>query len=166
MGDDDMIRRGDAKAAFTCETAYGRGVRAKLSDVPTASSRLVKRAEIQRNRDEAYQVGWDDGYAEGYGKAIPAAHIAALTAERDRFEAALSRACLVGGTTYLVERAETAEAEAAALRERVARLEGALAGIREKDKRVGGWNGDEVYHVDGPFGKTALAALTDGGKDG
>jgi flagellar biosynthesis/type III secretory pathway protein FliH len=25
--------------------------------------------EIQRNRDEAYQNGWGDGYAEGYGKA-------------------------------------------------------------------------------------------------
>ena len=34
-----------------------------------------------------------------------------LRAERDRFEAALGRACQVGGTTYLVERAEKAEAE-------------------------------------------------------
>lgn len=25
--------------------------------------------EIQRNRDEAYLNGWNDGYAEGYGKA-------------------------------------------------------------------------------------------------
>jgi len=39
------------------------------------------------------------------------AEIARLTAERDRFEAALGRACLVGGTTYLLERAEKAEAE-------------------------------------------------------
>ena len=37
--------------------------------------------------------------------------VARLTAERDRFEAALGRACLVGGTTYLVDRAEKAEAE-------------------------------------------------------
>ena len=37
--------------------------------------------------------------------------VARLTAERDRFEAALGRACLVGGTTYLLERAEKAEAE-------------------------------------------------------
>lgn len=72
MGDDDLIRRGNAKSAFACETAYGRGVIAKLSDVPAASSKLVKRAEIQRNRDEAYLVGWGDGYAEGYGKAIAA----------------------------------------------------------------------------------------------
>lgn len=79
MSDDDLIRRGDAKAAFACETAYGRGVRAKLSDVPAASSNLVKREEIQRNRDEAYQTGWGDGYAEGYGKAtsaLPAAEAA------------------------------------------------------------------------------------------
>ena len=37
--------------------------------------------------------------------------VEALRMERDRFESALSRACLVGGTTYLVERAEKAEAE-------------------------------------------------------
>ena len=37
--------------------------------------------------------------------------------ERDRFEAALARACLVGGTTYLVERAEAAEAEVARFKE-------------------------------------------------
>lgn len=36
----------------------------------------------------------------------------AAEAERDRFEKALARACLVGSTTYLVERAEAAEAEA------------------------------------------------------
>ncbi len=27
------------------------------------------RDEIQRNRDEAYLNGWNDGYAEGFGKA-------------------------------------------------------------------------------------------------
>lgn len=37
--------------------------------------------------------------------------VARLTAERNRFEAALGRACLVGGTTYLVDRAKKAEAE-------------------------------------------------------
>jgi hypothetical protein len=26
--------------------------------------------EIQRNRQAAYQVGWGDGYAEGYEKAV------------------------------------------------------------------------------------------------
>lgn len=26
--------------------------------------------EIERNRAEAYQGGWDDGYAEGFGKAV------------------------------------------------------------------------------------------------
>jgi flagellar biosynthesis/type III secretory pathway protein FliH len=31
-------------------------------------SRATKE-EIQRNRDEAYGNGWNDGYAEGYGKA-------------------------------------------------------------------------------------------------
>ena len=48
--------------------------------------------------------------------------VEALRMERDRFESALSRACLVGGTTYLVERAEKAEAE----RDRLA-ADGALA---------------------------------------
>jgi hypothetical protein len=50
--------------------------------------------------------------------------IEALERERDGFEAALARACLVGGTTYLVERAEAAEAALAAMtaeRERLGR---------------------------------------------
>ena len=35
--------------------------------------------EIQRNRDEAYQNGWGDGYAEGFAKATEAA-LAAIPA--------------------------------------------------------------------------------------
>lgn len=46
----------------------------------------------------------------------------AAEAERDRFEAALGRACLVGGTTYLVGRAEAAEAALAVEKAKVARL--------------------------------------------
>lgn len=34
----------------------------RLAAVPTKDT-------IQREREEAYKVGWDDGYAEGYGKA-------------------------------------------------------------------------------------------------
>jgi hypothetical protein len=34
----------------------------------SAKSKATK-DEIQRNRNEAYQGGWGDGYAEGYGKA-------------------------------------------------------------------------------------------------
>lgn len=45
-----------------------------------------------------------------------------LEAERDRFEAALGRACLVGGTTYLVERAEVAETALAAEQAKTAKL--------------------------------------------
>ena len=54
------------------------------------------------------------GHAEYIRADLHASAIAraeAAEAERDRFEAALARACLVGGTTYLVERAERAEAE-------------------------------------------------------
>lgn len=44
--------------------------------------------EIQRNRDEAYLNGWNDGYAEGYGKA---------TADAPTFTAAdLERAWRIG----------------------------------------------------------------------
>lgn len=43
-------------------------------------------------------------------------------AERDRFEKALGRACLVGGTAYLTERAEKAEAERDTARAEVERL--------------------------------------------
>ena len=57
------------------------------------------------------------GHAEYIRADLHAAAIARAEraeAERDRFEAALARACLVGGTTYLVERAERAEAAFAA----------------------------------------------------
>lgn len=45
-----------------------------------------------------------------------------LTGERDRFEAALGRACLVGGTTYLIDRAEAAEAKVAKLVEALRKI--------------------------------------------
>ena len=60
--------------------------------------------------------------AGGLLPELPAAYldlhdeVKRLRAERDRFETALGRACQVGGTTYLVERAEKAEAERDALR--------------------------------------------------
>ena len=60
--------------------------------------------------------------AGGLLPELPAAYldlydeVTRLRAERDRFETALGRACQVGGTTYLVERAEKAEAERDALR--------------------------------------------------
>lgn len=65
------------------------------------------------------------------------AEVARLTAERDRFEAALGRACLVGGTTYLIERATKAEADLAALR----KAADALAEFADHDatcERLGG----------------------------
>jgi len=34
----------------------------------TKDSKATK-DEIQRNRNEAYQGGWDDGYSEGFAKA-------------------------------------------------------------------------------------------------
>ena len=52
-----------------------------------------------------------------------------LRAERDRFEAALGRACQVGGTTYLVERAEEAEAERDALWAALEEIADSLKGI-------------------------------------
>jgi len=39
---------------------------------------------IQKHRDEAYQNGWDDGYAEGLGKA--AAYMEARAVESDELE--------------------------------------------------------------------------------
>lgn len=53
----------------------------------------------------------DAAWSEWVRHSDHAAEIARLREERDRFEAALGRACQVGGTTYLVERAEKAEAE-------------------------------------------------------
>ena len=62
--------------------------------------------EIQRNRNEAYQGGWGDGYAEGFGKAtdLSQASVAAaleaaaelLDSEADDLEASASR--FRGGT--------------------------------------------------------------------
>ena len=57
------------------------------------------------------------------------AEIARLTAERDRFEEALGRACLVGATTYLIERAEKAEAD----RDTARRWLGELLAIIHRD---------------------------------
>ena len=54
-----------------------------------------------------------------------------LREERDRFEAALGRACQVGGTTYLVERAEKAEAERDRLAAANAVLDAKVAGLRD-----------------------------------
>lgn len=58
--------------------------------------------EIQRNRNEAYDGGWDDGYAEGFGKAMAIALDAfpattaygrgAKSTLRTAFEAAIRRA--------------------------------------------------------------------------
>lgn len=45
----------------------------------SATSKATK-YDIQRNRDDAYQKGWDDGYSEGFGKAAAMA-IAAFPAE-------------------------------------------------------------------------------------
>ena len=65
--------------------------------------------------------------------AAQAAEIARLTAERDRFEAALGRACLVGGTTYLVDRAKKAEAERdAALSEVQALIAVSIKGLQDQ----------------------------------
>jgi len=52
--------------------------------------------------------------------------IEALERERDRFEFALARTCLVGGTTYLVERAEAAEAHLAECEARLSKVVKAL----------------------------------------
>lgn len=58
------------------------------------------------------------------------AQVEGLTQERDRFEASLARACLVGGTAYLVERAQKAEADLSAALSR----EGAVAmEVRARD---------------------------------
>lgn len=54
-----------------------------------------------------------------------------LREERDRFEAALGRACQVGGTTYLVERAEKSEAERDRLAAANAVLDAKVAGLRD-----------------------------------
>ena len=82
---------------------------------------VAKVAELTRERDALAdgKDGWKASSDE-YERLFRAAEakVAELTRERDRFEAALARACLVGGTTYLIERAEAAEAK-------VARLEGA-----------------------------------------
>ena len=57
----------------------------------SATSKATK-DDIQRNRDEAYQGGWDDGYAEGFGKAAVLA-IAAFPAETAYGRGGRARIC-------------------------------------------------------------------------
>lgn len=73
------------------------------------------------------------------GKLIPADEVLALTdkrdalkSERDRLEAALARACLVGGTTYLIERATKAEAEVERLKSLLAERDALIEAAYEK----------------------------------
>ena len=76
--------------------------------------------EVDRHRGGWSEVQEIVGEGSEYVRADLHAAVIALAeraeAERDRFEAALGRACLVGGTTYLLERAERAEAEFAMAR--------------------------------------------------
>ena len=46
-----------------------RAFRAALIPRPAEPAQAAQ-VEIERNRAEAYQGGWDDGYAEGFGKAV------------------------------------------------------------------------------------------------
>lgn len=63
----------------------------------------------------------------GYNEALTFKLVDAEV-ERDRFEAALGRACLVGGTTYLLDRALAAEAENRRLREALEKIASYQAG--------------------------------------
>ena len=94
----------------------------------TFAMRLGLDHENCAKNDAALAADWDEAAAAltalSEQNAALAAQVAELTRERDRFEAALARACLVGGTTYLIERAEAAEAK-------VARLEEAFRQLKE-----------------------------------
>jgi len=122
---------------------------AQLADAKAAQAKVVERAclAVSEKADWPEDEHGRTEQPELFARVIntiralaPAGGLAAvqaLRAERDRFEAALGRACLVGGTTYLVERAEKAEAERdrlaaanAALEAQVARLVGALEALR------------------------------------
>ena len=89
-------------------------------------------------------------------KADAQAEIARLREERDRFEAALGRACQVGGTTYLVERAEKAEAERDAALAQVARLQHLIREASDPDFIWGAM--DNVNDMDVGLDKFANAA--------
>ena len=79
---------------------------------------LHSKAQICENdaARAAFLPDLEDAYLDLYDE------VRRLRAERDRFEAALGRACQVGGTTYLVERAEKAEAERDRLRDALHRI--------------------------------------------
>ncbi len=89
-------------------------------------------------------------------KADAQAEIARLREERDRFEAALGRACQVGGTTYLVERAEKAEAERDAALAQVARLQHLIREASDPDFLWGAM--DNVNDMDADITEFANAA--------
>ena len=92
-------------------------------EVASQSGRHIHGHDLGYNPDVDLEIIANARFIATARELVPAliAQNAALRAERDRFEAALGRACLVGGTTYLVEKAQKAEARAermeAAIRE-------------------------------------------------
>lgn len=92
----------------------------------------VDRRTIQSHRDEAYLIGWDDGYAEGFaagfGKGGVEAHAenARLTAERDALT--LDRQDLAAENQKLRRLAEEAVGERDEARADAARLTHILDG--------------------------------------
>lgn len=113
----DLIPKADAEMAVAA--AYQRAaddMKAKAEDEHALSQKYRGGsnpwfAHVQR----AKMYAEDAAAILALAPADALAEVQALKAERNRFEAALGRACLVGGTTYLVERAEAAEAEVARL---------------------------------------------------
>ena len=94
------------------------------------------------------------------------AHIAALTAERSHWMSE-ARRTLKDGQDAL-DRAEAAEAEAATLRDRLARMEEALNAIDALDPegRIGDCSVNAISGLVLRMGGIARAALTDGGSNG
>ena len=147
MGDDDMIRRGDAIA------------------------------KCRAMADEAKSYGMPQMAMGGYASAEAIAAIPAADARPVQDDAASRRRKLLG---HMDDKAATdarAEAERDALRERVARLEGALRHYRET--LCEGFCGEDMWADEGHshpeiqrdcggcLAASVLlsAALTDGGKD-
>jgi hypothetical protein len=151
-----LASMGQAQEAYEAQLEAEAELARVRADAAAAQAMVVERAakvprlhakQLQQNGLTAMSSDFDH-IEEDIRALAPADGLAAVEAlrkERDRFEAALGRACLVGGTTYLIEIRDRLVAELAAAQQREAGLvERAEKAEAERDK----WfEGAGAHHV-------------------
>lgn len=106
LGAFDGAQRRHAEADATIAAA--EAIIAVAETAEAERDALKRENENLRQIDRNVQAAREHEYERAEAALT---EVGRLKAERDKFEAALARACLVGGTTYLIERYTKAEAE-------------------------------------------------------